>query len=638
LTNRLNDPRNISDKQFMSSSIRTLLEYLARHNFDHAINPKILSRPAVKDFTNIVSFLFKQIDPNYVSSGKIEDEVVTMFKYLGYPIQISKSNIAAVGSPHAWPSLLASLMWLIELLAYDEVKQEYDVNEEIDSADSNDDFVSGKAFFAYLRKGYQLFLAGEDDRYDKVEEEFVSSIEGKNNHLREQISVIEQRNMSLLKEIEQLENRRAYLPELEKRKQDYQKDLGKFNQLIEQLEKHKEQLEGKAKTRDVELKKMQVNITTIKQEIESINERISTQEISPEDVKKMVAERESLEAAQLELSEQRQLLNKKVWEIEINFRDRLQNLVDVSRAYTSIAEDLKLVPHTARNARGKHLKIEIDQGAKKRDGLLKADVKNEILPALQVIRTELNETTGKYKSEILLQQDYAEESDLKISEMSENLAQVESKLKRYEEAYKREREAFDQAAELHSKEMDAMEARLVRLCDTAVEEARSTAASRRAAETRAARDTLRQEHQRKKREMMKAIMDVVAECANHRELVQGKLAQLKSVYGERLESLLGGEKSQVVGEFIDESIHKSTLDLSVNKHEIIENTVDDKDIELSLVQIEDVSIVRSADKSINRSYCDENVAKQEPVKRNLFNLNGILEKCTSEQLDDSVRM
>ena len=47
--------------------------------------------------------------------GKFEDEMVQMFKYLGYPFQIVKSNLVAVGSPHAWPTLLATIMWLLEV-------------------------------------------------------------------------------------------------------------------------------------------------------------------------------------------------------------------------------------------------------------------------------------------------------------------------------------------------------------------------------------------------------------------------------------------------------------------------------------------------------------------------------------------
>jgi SMC interacting uncharacterized protein involved in chromosome segregation len=35
-------------------------------------------------------------------------------------LQISKSALFAVGSPHSWPSVLAAMTWLVELLDYEE--------------------------------------------------------------------------------------------------------------------------------------------------------------------------------------------------------------------------------------------------------------------------------------------------------------------------------------------------------------------------------------------------------------------------------------------------------------------------------------------------------------------------------------
>ena len=63
-----------------------------------------------------------QVDPNLAakSLGKIEDDVPALFKRLRYPFGISKSSLFAVGSPHTWPSLLAALTWLAELLNYEE--------------------------------------------------------------------------------------------------------------------------------------------------------------------------------------------------------------------------------------------------------------------------------------------------------------------------------------------------------------------------------------------------------------------------------------------------------------------------------------------------------------------------------------
>lgn len=61
-----------------------------------------------------------QVDPHSKNQGKIEDEVPALFKRLRYPYTISKSALFAVGSPHTWPGLLAALVWLTELLYYEE--------------------------------------------------------------------------------------------------------------------------------------------------------------------------------------------------------------------------------------------------------------------------------------------------------------------------------------------------------------------------------------------------------------------------------------------------------------------------------------------------------------------------------------
>lgn len=553
------DPRNISDKQFLSNSIRTLIEYLTRHNFDHAINPKILTRPAVKDFQNIVMFLFRQIDPNFTSSGKFEDEVVTVFKHLGYPYQISKANIAAVGSPHAWPSLLASVMWLIELLSYDEVvaageaqQQQLLFQEGGLAADpdlATDPSASEKAFQAYLGTAYALFMTGEDDRYADCEENFVGSYETVNASIREQITELELRNQALAEEIENVQKRREELPVLQAREKDYEKDLTKFQQLVEQLERHKEQLEGQVAGREGELSKLQASISTLNHELDALRDRINTQELSPEDVKRMVGERDQLQASQEQASEARQQLQRRVWESEMMLRDRVQALEDSARAYNAVAEDLKVVPHTARHARGRNLNLDVDVRAKKRDGLLKTDVRRDILPALQELRTEFVAASASLRNQCLLEKDALEDLGASASELDERRQLNEGKLRRAEETYKREREQLDQAAEMHAKEMEAMDARLLRLRDTAAQETRAAAAARRVQEARVAREVRIEEHQRKVKEITAAIMDVVAVCAEHREMVQQRLGEVRELYVERLESLLTGAAAEAVANF-----------------------------------------------------------------------------------------
>lgn len=541
------DPRNIGDKQFVNCSIRILIDYLTHHEFDHAISPKILTRPAVKDFHNIVMFLFRQIDPNYTSTGKFEDEVVTMFKHLGYPYQISKANLAAVGSPHAWPSLLASIMWLIELLSYDEnvLAGELAEDEDPDSIEG-DISLSEKAFQSYLGTAYGLFMTGEDDRFAECEEGFIGAYEAVNTLIKDQTAELDVRSKCLSDEIISVEKRREYLPELQAKEKDYVKDLGKFQQLVEQLENHKEQLDTKVALKEQELQKLLSSIKSVSHEIDALRERVDSQELSPEDVKRMMAERDQLQQAQGQASENRQVLQRRVWESEMALRDRVQALEDSSRAYNGVAEDLKLVPSTARNARGRNLALEVDVRARKRDGLLRTDVRKDILPALQELRSEYMERTMSLRKDCITEKDAVEDSNIASNELQESRQMFESKLRRAEDAYKRERVVLDQASEMHSKEMEAMDMRLLCLRDTAMEEGRVAAAARRANEARLTRSVRFEDHQRRTKEISSAIMDVVTVCAEHRELVQQRLGDVREMYVQGLERMLTGDAAESV--------------------------------------------------------------------------------------------
>ena len=64
------DPRPNTDKGYIQTSIRGLINYLTDHNYDHPFSTKILQRPTAKDFTYIISFLFRQIDNNFRITGK----------------------------------------------------------------------------------------------------------------------------------------------------------------------------------------------------------------------------------------------------------------------------------------------------------------------------------------------------------------------------------------------------------------------------------------------------------------------------------------------------------------------------------------------------------------------------------------
>lgn len=524
----------------MNSSVKKLSEFLIQHGYDGAVAPKILIRPSTKDFHGITTFLFKCMDPNCKLTGKFEEEVVSFFKFLGYPFVIAKSSISAVGSPHAWPSLLAALTWLIDLIEYNNRSDEADklANLELDYSSSE------RGFYAYCAKAYGLFITGKDDAFLQLENQFVKSFDDKNTLINDQIEAVDKRNGAIAAEIEQIKNRSEHLPELVAKKKEFQSTLSQFTSLVNELAQVRKQIFDKVENRKAELESVMNGIASLEEKIDGMKDTIQNQDLSPEDVLNLVTERKRLEDANTAATETRQNLQRRIKEMEGDLRVRVQALEDAVRMYHSYAEGLKLVPASARNARGQDLSIEVDIRAKKREGLLRTEVRNHILPVLAQMKAELTETTLELRAEKMREQEELDEIEAQRGELLESQTVLEAKQRKAEAGYKREKELHDQAAAMQSAELDTMEARLMQLRDTAAEEAKLTATKRRIAEITSLRAARKAEHDRKVGAMKEAIMEVVAQCADHREMVQQQLEDLKAQYSGRLQALLNSSPAE----------------------------------------------------------------------------------------------
>lgn len=161
------DPRPLSDKNFLNNCIRTVITYLSTHNYPAAVSPKTLASPTAKDFTLMIQFIIQKFDPNMKTFGKIEDDVPMFFKRLNYPFQISKSALFAVGSPHSWPAVLAALTWLVELLNYNEKSEEAGSS----SSSFDEESQTKKQFYEYICTSYRHYLAGDDIKCQAVDED-----------------------------------------------------------------------------------------------------------------------------------------------------------------------------------------------------------------------------------------------------------------------------------------------------------------------------------------------------------------------------------------------------------------------------------------------------------------------------------
>lgn len=282
------DPRPVSDKAFVNQSIKKLVMYLTEHNFDRTITVANLTSPTTKTFTSILEFLLRSIDAPFTLEGKFEDEVPMIFKALGYPFTISKSSLYAVGSPHTWPSLLASLTWLVDLLVYE---------EEAAAAKENDQFSQDDSFhifFDYLGKAYAVWLEG-DDETPELDEELAMLFDARNASVRDAVDKLREAHDELQTQVSKLKTADSPLTQAQKLNADLVSDLTKFEKLVANLRSHGDQLQGKLADRQADLGDINKELTSVQADVGVLKDQLSKQELSPADVQRMTNERTRLE-------------------------------------------------------------------------------------------------------------------------------------------------------------------------------------------------------------------------------------------------------------------------------------------------------------------------------------------------------
>uniref|UniRef100_A0A7S3W4X4 Kinetochore protein NDC80 n=1 Tax=Emiliania huxleyi TaxID=2903 RepID=A0A7S3W4X4_EMIHU len=339
---KVEDPRPLRDKAYMSKSIRKLIVYLSEHGYDRSISSQILTSPTTKDFLAIISFMFANIDPNFKFIGKFEDEIPGVLKLLAYPTSIGRSALTAVGNPTSWPQLLAVLSWLVDLLKYHETVTEQESDGHFDSDDGHTMFVD------YLSRAYALFLAGEDDT-SALEEEVAFVFDSKNAQLRQQAEQLRAANGDVEKQL-QLFSGETPLQRAQSTNRDLRADSAKFEAHIGQLQEHRDKLTDKLQAEEAERDSKHAELAAVLAEVEGHKATVAKQELTPADVARMGAERTHLEQELASLKKQKEAASTEQWDAELAVSKGLDRVHAKAAAASEAALRLAAVAAEARMA------------------------------------------------------------------------------------------------------------------------------------------------------------------------------------------------------------------------------------------------------------------------------------------------
>lgn len=111
------DPRPIRERSYQAKMRQEIFSWLQATEYE--ISMQTLTSITGKDFRAMFQHLVSVADPAYPFDPKMrfEDEFQPALKALKYPFasQIDNKWLAAPGSMHSWPTLLAVLHWLVQV-------------------------------------------------------------------------------------------------------------------------------------------------------------------------------------------------------------------------------------------------------------------------------------------------------------------------------------------------------------------------------------------------------------------------------------------------------------------------------------------------------------------------------------------
>lgn len=528
-TKQMEDPRNVREKGFVRQSLQRLIEFLVENNYDRQISPKQLEAPTTKDFLHILTFLYNQIDPRFVLGANVAEEVPAMFKRLRYPFNISKSHLQAVGSPHAWPSLLAALVWLTELLQY-ERQTEQAKEEDALSTNVNSD----KVFFDFLSKAYVSFLDGTDEAEgDALENELAQNFAEKDAAMMKEVERVRMANEKMEEEIVDLSD--SKLEDLQEKRELLIKDLDKFKLLISNLEKHHTEVEKKTEELKVDSAAKEAELRACEAEREELSHTVAGQEAANIDAYRITAERARLMEELKRAATEKDRIQSIIYEAEIQLSNKQ---VDVERSvseYHDLGRELKLMPSTAKYANGVDLEIPLQTRGNSIDQLVTLGGRTTLKHDLMALHTSLGARVREAVEDKIGHEESEREMAESVTEKRRDVRATEEECRSREAALAKEKDSVEEQLREMAAEVQEIEEQLA--SGQTSSSRRLKAAEKRVEELQAMLAEATDAAHKKRGGMVEVLISISHMVAQHKLTVQERLQQLQHTVAQTQEHI-----------------------------------------------------------------------------------------------------
>eukprot|EP00937_MAST-01D_sp_MAST-1D-sp2_P002709 g2709.t1 len=451
----ISDPRPIRDKAHQKECVKELILFLSERQYDLSLSPKMLTRPSSKEVANILQFLFRQIDPRFkVKTARPEEDIAKMFGVLRYPFKVTRSALQAAGSQHTWPTLLGAIVWVIELLKYDELASTGVTDLDSDSAGAD------KMFFDYLSQAYAAFLSADDDRYEELEVTLKENFAERNKEIEAQLA---QHDEDLRRDVAELEEigQRMPLEQKERKAKDCNSDLKKFEDYNVKIQQAREKLDYQIVESETKHANKLAELEQCKERTAELGEKIRTQDLNMADLERMAKEKarmcDAMEQAAAEKEQMRQQLLAKQSELVA----KLEQLEQFAGGYNDSIAELELHPPSAQHANGLDFSIGMERDAQ--DHVFSVDLVKVIKPALMNAKSRASQRLMAARETEMELEDKVEESTDAVKAARDEASKLEARVKQAEASCRREKDTAKATLDRISAESDRVEDEIVQI-------------------------------------------------------------------------------------------------------------------------------------------------------------------------------
>lgn len=388
-----------------------------------------------------------------------------------------------------------------------------------------------RIFFDYLTKSYKVFLAGNDD-FDAMVQELGRNFEQKNNIVSLDLNRLSESVSLLEKEYQSFVSEESPLNKTDREKNIYANDIDKFKKFMAHLTAKKQKFIESIERSVIELQDMEKELADAELQRASLQGQVDAQDIRPEDIDKMNAEKEILCKTMETLNQAKEEASKIFWEREVQVQKRMDAVEKLIQEYNYSGEKSGLIPVEAHNSQDIKFELTFNQHAIRSDLMIDLDIKQHIQSNLLVLRDGYNKTIHITQSDILELQETMDRLTEVTNDKIEDLKGLEDKIRKINQQYTEDRENFIAENRKSNEQIDNLDQDLQRM---RTEMASSYLQSQQSLQqiTIQYDQTISRTAEEKER-TGKEIFRILEDLINFKSHIEGSLAELDSIVKKEL--------------------------------------------------------------------------------------------------------